>query len=251
MGDTTIEADERTNQMILITHPANRPTLTTLIEKMDINVSPLTTTQVFRVNHAKAEELSPLLESVINNQRQARERAERESQNNQSNRNQPQANNPQGQGPQNQGAAQPNTGVESSESAGKNVQFSEYVGVVPDPRTNAIIAYGTPSDISQLEILLKSLDVLLPQVLIEVIITEVTLSENHTRGIDALGLNLDVANGVWALSGISISADDSGLDITDGNIADASAAGVFRDFDLDLAIRAAAGNGTLRVLHKF
>ncbi|MEM9025915.1 MAG: secretin N-terminal domain-containing protein [Verrucomicrobiota bacterium] len=249
VGDTTIEADERTNQMILITHPANQPTLTTLIEKMDINVSPLTTTQVFRVNHAKAEELSPLLESVINNQRQARERAERESQNNQSNRNQQQANNQQGQGPQNQGAAQPNTGNESSESGGKNVQFSEYVGVVPDPRTNAIIAYGTPSDISQLETLLKSLDVLLPQVLIEVIITEVTLSENHTRGIDALGLNLDVANGVWALSGISISADDSGVDIANGNIADASAAGVFRDFDLDLAIRAAAGNGTLRVLN--
>ncbi|MGB0369772.1 MAG: secretin N-terminal domain-containing protein [Opitutales bacterium] len=250
VGDTTIEADERTNQMILVTHPANEETLTTLIEKMDINVSPLTTTQVFRVNHAKAEELSPLLESVINNQRQARERAERESRNQNRNQNRPNNNNNQAQqgGQQQQPAQQQaNSGGESSESGGKNVQFSEYVGVVPDPRTNAIIAYGTPSDITQLESLLKSLDVLLPQVLIEVIVAEVTLNENQTRGIDALGLNLDVADGVWALSGIA--ANGYGVDISDGNIADASAAGVFRDFDLDLVIGAASGNGNVRVLN--
>ena len=257
VGETTIEADERTNQMILITHPANKDTLTELIEKMDINVSPLTTTKVFRVNHAKAEELSPLLESVINNQRQARERAERESRNNQrgnnNNNRQQQNNQNQQQAQQQQQAAQQNAG-NAGESGGKNVQFSEYVGVVPDPRTNAIIAYGTPSDITQLEQLLSNLDVLLPQVLIEVIIAEVSLNENQTRGIDALGLNINSENGIWALSGISNNPLDSdnpssyGVRIADANIADASSS-LLNNFDLGLIIGPDKGNGNVRILN--
>ena len=254
VGQTVIEADERTNQIILLTHPANRALIDPMVANLDVNVSPLTSTRIFQANNARVsggEEgegagLIAILNEIIAGQREARQRAENQrNANNRNNNSRQPTPNPQQEGPAQSPVIETSSG--SNSDGAQNVQFSEYVGVVADERTNSVIAFGTESDLKQIEILMEQLDVLLPQVLIEVIITEVTLRENETRGIDTLGIDIDSVGGVWSLSNIATTG--GGIGISDGNISDVSLGGTLSDFDLDLFIGSAAGNGNVRVLN--
>jgi general secretion pathway protein D len=78
-------------------------------------------------------------------------------------------------------------------------EFSEHLTIVADERSNAIVIAGTPNDIKLIKSLVDRLDVLLAQVRIEVVIAEVTLSDDASSGISELGL--DVQNN--KLMGIS------------------------------------------------
>ena len=86
-GNTNVDADERTNQLILVTHPGNLPVIMKVIERIDIDAAPLTSSEVFQLRQAKAEEVVPILENIISGQREGREEDARVARNN--NRNQP------------------------------------------------------------------------------------------------------------------------------------------------------------------
>ena len=53
------------------------------------------------------------------------------------------------------------------------------MGLSADERINAIVAYGTQQDLKTLETLIDKIDIPLPQVRIEAIITEVRLKEDQ------------------------------------------------------------------------
>jgi len=63
-----------------------------------------------------------------------------------------------------------------------------------DERTNAIVVNGTPDDIRLIHELVDKIDIILPQVRIEVIIADVTLDDTDTTGIDALASRLPITN---------------------------------------------------------
>jgi len=69
-------------------------------------------------------------------------------------------------------------------------QFSAYITVQPDQRLNAIIISGTVDDIRIIKDLVEKIDILLSQVRIEVVIAEVTLTDEASTGIDSLGLQI-------------------------------------------------------------
>ena len=69
------------------------------------------------------------------------------------------------------------------------LQFSEYITLVPDERSNAIVVYGTESDIRQIGSVINKLDIVLNQVKIDVIITEVKLNANQVSGLSTFGLS--------------------------------------------------------------
>ena len=69
-------------------------------------------------------------------------------------------------------------------------QFSSYITVQPDARTNSIVVSGTVDDIRILKDLIEKLDILLSQVRIEVVIAEVSLTDAASSGIDSLGLQI-------------------------------------------------------------
>lgn len=75
----------------------------------------------------------------------------------------------------------------------QNLQFSSFATIEPDERSNAIIAYGTPSDIRYISSLIDRIDILLAQVKIDVVIVEVNVGNSNKRGIDHFGINLDSA----------------------------------------------------------
>ena len=174
-ANTSFDADDRTNQLIVFTHPSNEKLITDLIEKIDIDVAPLTQTEIFYIKHADAVEVTTLIEQVITGQKKSRrERGD-----------QPSAQ------PETETAA-PAGPAEAVRATVKNLQFSDYLTIVADPRGNSILVSGTPSDIIYLKEIIDKIDILLAQVRIEVVITEVTLSENQARGIDSFGINYNI-----------------------------------------------------------
>ena len=177
-NNTTFDADDRTNQVIVVTHHSNKTIITDLIDKLDIDVAPLTQTEVFRLKHADAEEVVSLVEQVITGQQQARE----------SQAGTPQTTRRQ-QPAQQQQQARTNKVAAAVAASEENLQFSEYMRIVADPRANAIVAYGTHGDLKALKELVDKIDVLLAQVRIEVVIAEVSLSKDLVRGIDAFNFS--------------------------------------------------------------
>ncbi len=171
--NTSFDVDDRTNQLIIFTHPGNEKLFTDLIAKIDIDVAPLTRTEIFYIKHADATEVTTLIEQIITGQKRSRQqRGEIPSA-------QP--------GPETPAPTAP--AGEAILATAKNLQFSDHLTIVADPRGNSILVSGTPSDIIYLKEIIDKIDILLAQVRIEVVITEVTLSADQARGIDSFGIN--------------------------------------------------------------
>jgi general secretion pathway protein D len=177
-NNTSVEADERTNQLLIFTHPSNEELVTSLIKRLDISVAPNTATKVFSIRYAEATEVVNIIDQIVSGQREVRVET----------------------GGANDAAAQAareratqlrqlNQAAASVRAEATNMQFSNFLTIVPDERANTIVANGTHSDLQYLEQLIGEIDTLLAQVRIEVVIAEVALSDNDTRGIDSLGFS--------------------------------------------------------------
>ena len=177
-GNTEIFPSERTNQLIVTTHPANHLILNDLISRLDIDVDPLTQSQVLYLKHAKAEDVQALIEQIISKQ-------------NDQNSTKP-AKTPETTPTDKTENPSKKEIISSSDPSGNiTLQFSEHVNTIADQRSNAIVAYGTKGDLRHIKDLVDKLDVQLAQVQIETIIAEVTLEKGQTRGIDSFGFNYD------------------------------------------------------------
>src|SRR5262249_39839096 len=80
-------------------------------------------------------------------------------------------------------AANPNIDALSSSN-----EFSAFMTVVNDERSNSVVVFGTSDDIRLVTNLVDKLDIVLAQVRIEVVIADVTVSDQDQTGINALGL---------------------------------------------------------------
>ncbi len=60
----------------------------------------------------------------------------------------------------------------------------EQLRIVPDPATNSLIIYGTAQEFQNIKNILKELDLIPRQVLLDVLIVEVTLKDNLTFGVE-------------------------------------------------------------------
>ena len=172
-GNTSVTADERTNQIILITHPGNLAIIMDVIQSVDVDAAPLTASEVFQLRQAKAEEVVPIIEDIISGQKEGREEDAQVARENE------RANNDAPAVVANAPAS--STGIIEANSS---LQFSNFVGLAADERTNAIVAYGTQQDLKTLKELIEKIDIPLPQVLIEAIITQVTLQDNQASGLE-------------------------------------------------------------------
>ncbi len=171
-NNTTFDADERMNQLVVFTHPSNVELLDNLIQKMDVDVSPMTTTQVFSIRYAEAPDVVSIIDQVVTGQKQARD---------QQTGGQPTAAARQ--------QAQANQAAAAVRAEAGNLQFSNFLTLVADERANNVVASGTPNDIRNLTGLIDQIDVLLAQVRIEAVIAEVSLEDNDASGISSLGFS--------------------------------------------------------------
>jgi general secretion pathway protein D len=188
---TTYQADDRTNQIVVMTDPAQYPIFDELIEKLDIRADPNTRNDVIYLKHAKASELVSVLTNIISKQTAAIQRNSQSTRPGQGIISAPTINQPIVPGgpvqpqPAPQVIAASSAGVEPGTS-----EFSSIMTVVNDDRSNSIVVSGTADDIRLLRELVDKLDIILAQVRIEVVIAEVSLDDSHTSGISQLGLNV-------------------------------------------------------------
>jgi general secretion pathway protein D len=194
-GNTKVTADERTNQLIIVTHPANLTIIQSVIDNIDIDAAPLTASEVYPLKQAKAEEVVKIIDEIITGQRKSREEDAKTSSTEIRIETTPTAE---------------TTTATLNNANNASLQFSDFVGLSADERTNAIVAYGTQQDLKTIEALIQKIDIPLPQVRIEAIITEVRLSEEQSTGLENFNLIFDTIEKTESL-GTKLEFSDAGV----------------------------------------
>ncbi len=239
-GNTVLESDERTNQLMVLTHKSNIPIIETIIDRLDVNVEPLTKSKVFNIMHAQAKEMEALISQVISNQKTVRNQTKKSGSSIRS------GTSPAKPAPSTPAkpatTPKPTTVTATSNLGEKNLQFSEFVTIVADERSNALVAYGTPSDLEYISDFVDQIDVLLPQVRIEAIIAEVSLTRNMSRGLEAFQLKYNI-NQALGEGQTSTASENFALDLMTGTFA-----GKTGRYNLDFVWQAAKSNANVRVL---
>jgi len=186
---TSINYDERTNQVILVTDSSSVQFYQNLIEKLDVQADPSTQIAVIQIQHAQATEVASLLSTFISGSTGTASRSSSGS-GSKSTRKQRSTETFPGLGRNESGnqGSQNHQSVATSasgSSAERNSQFSDFMTIIADERSNAIVASGTQDDLNLVRSLIKQIDVVLPQVQIDVLIASVMLNDTVQRGIDA------------------------------------------------------------------
>ena len=177
---TTFLADERTNRVLLMGSADQHEFFDKLIDTLDQKSNPNTKTDVIFLRHADAQQVATLVTSLVTGQTTAAARAGNSVRSTTLNRTPTPVAAP--GAPAAAGAAQ--MGAD---------EFSSNLTVLPDVRSNSVVVSGTNDDLRLLHELIEKVDIVLPQVRIEVVIVEVKLSDNETNGFNTLGLT--VSNG--------------------------------------------------------
>ncbi len=199
-SNTAISADDRTNQIIIMTAPSNLKFFEDIIQKLDIKADPSTRMEVIPLKHADAQEVASLLSQFVSGKTKGdtNDRTNSSSNTNTENNRRNGAGNPTFRN-SNQAAtenAARNSASNASSAANgedRDSQFSTFMTILADERSNALVISGTRSDLELMTSLVSKIDVLLPQVRIEVIIAEVNLNESRgfNRGMDAFKINYE------------------------------------------------------------
>ncbi len=211
---TTYNADDRTNQIILIADPRQYPFFDELIAKLDVKADPNTRNEVIYLKHAAAKDVSTLLTQLVTGQTNAAQKTSAQSI-------RPGQITLPGQPAAPQPAAGPqpsvmnNAGPELTSLAGSN-EFSTLVTVTYDERSNAVIVSGTGDDIRLIKDLVGKIDIVLAQVRIEVIIAEVTLSDSDKTGLSALNLTVGTNATTGVRSVTNFAGAVAGWTVSDG-----------------------------------
>jgi general secretion pathway protein D len=206
---TTFLADERTNRVLLMGSADQHDFFDKLIDTLDQKSNPNTKTDVIFLRHADAQQVATLITSLVTGQTTAATRAGNTTRSTTLNR-----------ATAAPVAAAPVAAASSSSAAGSQQggadEFSSTVTVLPDVRSNSIVVSGTNDDLRLLHDLIDKVDIVLPQVRIEVVIAEVKLSDNESNGFNTLGLT--VTNGkLTGIGGTGAGFGVTGIPVTPSN----------------------------------
>lgn len=206
LGTTSFAADKATNLFTVVTPKGNEPLIRQFVAKLDVNIDPLVQHHVFRIQHGSAKDTTELVKKLMQQQKQLSNTA-----------------------------GVTNTNTEA---------FSQNLSIECDERLNAIVAYGTPSDIRQIQHLVDQLDVILPQVRIEVVIAEVSLIKGQASGLETFGYNNLVENKPSSQNKISIAG---GMMVGGSNIFKIEQLN-FKKFGMDVVFNTAKTNSNVSIL---
>ncbi|HAS81548.1 MAG TPA: hypothetical protein DCS43_02425 [Verrucomicrobia bacterium] len=188
----SVVANPRNNSVLVYGTSEDIKQIEELVTQTDIEVAPRTQSRVFVIRHGDANEIVRTLNPLIQAQQRAREREstlrrffrprdDEKSQTETETETDPLPSVEEGEEPL----------VDEGGDVESDLQFSPYISLTADKRANTVIAYGTPFDLEQLDYLVNQIDRLLPQVRIEVVIAEVSLSEGQVSGLSSFGFAYD------------------------------------------------------------
>ncbi len=177
-GNTSFDSDPRTNQLIVITPEGNIPVIKNIIDGLDIKVPSLTQQKVTYLRYADAVKVVELLKRIMQGQKAGKSAADKESRS------------------KDDDEIKSKLGDEAGKLA---ANFSDKVVIEADERSNAVVAFGSEADIAFVDHIVGKMDCILPQVRIEVIITEVTLLNGQVSGLEQFGYNYNGKKSTFGL----------------------------------------------------
>ncbi len=258
-GRVNIIADERSNQLIIITSKENMAFFDRLITVLDVETAPDVTVEVIRLEHADAEEVAKMINDLIGNAAKKDDAAPTAAGGDSEGRTQTLAE-----------AAEARRAARRGEQAGPETPGTTKVGelnkdnikVLADKRINGIIIMASKNDIAALKGVINSMDIMLSQVLIETVVLEVGLEDGIEAGIDWVkergkrawltgGRGKDEARNV--LDGLMGNALEGAISNTVSTVANLSEKGIayftkISGLNLDLVVRASADDSRSKVL---
>lgn len=201
---TTFLADERTNRVLLMGSADQHDFFDKLIDTLDQKSNPNTKTDVIFLRHADAQQVATLVTSLVTGQTTAAARAGNTVRSTTLNRTPTPV-------------AAPVAGAAGATTSQMGAdEFSSNLTVLPDVRSNSVVVSGTNDDLRLLHDLIDKVDIVLPQVRIEVVIAEVKLSDNESNGFSTLGLT--VLNGkLVGIGGSGAGFGVTGIPVTPAN----------------------------------
>ncbi len=169
-----IVADDRINALIVITRSEQFPFFENIIKALDQQVEPNITIRVFSLEYADSKDVVTVLNNLIG------------AAGTKSGENKPLL-----PGADQKAAPPPaTTGRDTSAPKSGEIQLegkmSSDVKIIADTRINSLLVMASRADMAVIEDLLKQVDIMLSQVLIEVVIVEIGLGDQIKMGIDWL-----------------------------------------------------------------
>ncbi len=198
-GNVKIIADDRTGSLIIITRPENMRFFEQVVAALDVPTAPDVAVEVIRLEFADAEEVASMLNALI-----GAATTPSSTKSSTPKRTTTTGTTTPGQAPgANAQVAKPAEEPRSYQlqefidqqralSSGKGPEGKTKIGqlsaenikILADKRSNALIMMASKNDLLTLKDLLKSMDVMLSQVLIEAVIMQVQLDKSLERGVD-------------------------------------------------------------------
>ncbi len=183
-GTVKILSDERTNIIMIFSQKENFDFFDGIIKVLDVEVEPTINFEVINLEYADAEELSGTLNDLMGASRGGSSRSGSSSRSNSSQNNHRPTSRTSNSRSGSTSRITPHTstgGIISNLNS-----LSENTKILADQRSNSILLMGEKADIMAIKGVIKSLDVMLEQVMIEAAIFEVTLGDDLEHGIQWL-----------------------------------------------------------------
>ena len=190
-GKVKVLADERTNIIIVISRPSNFTFFDKIVAVLDRTVEPEVIVQVVALEFADAEEMASLLNDFIGAAKAESETAKPgESRDSTDGRARALEDFVRARA-----AAADRVRQAAGEAAVSKIdQLSANTKILADKRTNTLLLMGTKGDIGALQDVIRKVDIMLAQVLIEAVILEVNLNNNTAYGVNWLQKSMTAYN---------------------------------------------------------
>ncbi len=184
-GKVQIMADERSNQLIIVTRPANMQFFDRIIDVLDIETAPEIAVEIIRLKYAQAETVdsekgvADLLNDLIDS-----------SSSSKNNENTNRANNTAQGADRNltnnarrNNTPQPQTNLSANAKSKIGELRKENIKILADKRINAIMVMASPGDLAAIKEIVAEMDIPVAQVLIETVVLNVGLTDEISTGI--------------------------------------------------------------------
>ena len=188
-GQVKVMADERTNILFIFSQKANFDFFDKIIKVLDVEVDPAITFEVVNLEYADAEELAGTLNELVGAATGARTSSASSSSRRLSGIQRASSSSRSSTRSTSSSSSRARVTPNAAPSAAsiQNLsRLSEETRILADMRSNSVLLMGQKADIAALKDVIKSLDIMLEQVVIEAAIFEIGLGDELRHGIDWL-----------------------------------------------------------------
>jgi general secretion pathway protein D len=264
-GKVKILTDERTNIIIVISNPLNFTFFDQIVNVLDVEVDPEIAVEVVGLEFADAEEMASLLNDFIGSAKSENESGAGAASSRDGEGGNARSRALSDLAAQRASASDRVRAAVNEVGATKIGQLSANTKILADKRINAILLMGTKGDIATLQDVIKKVDIMLAQVLIEAVILEVNLNNSTAYGVNWLQKSMTAYNQKLAGNGQTVRTPVVSWGGSFGNNTFATTAGEnvtrafaggsgltylfsFADLNIDAVLSMVASSGEGRVL---